>query len=51
VLATVLVVTLTPKGRLVRGSAYSAFIRASAEDEAGNALVRPRTWRFTVTKR
>lgn len=44
-------VTLDPAARLVRGATYSATVRTVAKDEAGNALVRAKTWRFTVTER
>lgn len=44
-------VTLKPTTGLARGSTYRATIRTTAKDEAGNALVRPRTWHFTVARR
>lgn len=44
-------VTLDPAARLVRGATYGATVRTVAKDEAGNALVRAKTWRFTVTER
>ncbi len=44
-------VTLKPTTGLARGSTYRATIRTVAKDEAGNALVRPRTWQVTVARR
>lgn len=44
-------VTLAPKIRLDRGATYRATVRAAAKDEAGNTLVRPKSWHFTVAKR
>lgn len=44
-------VTLAPTVRLDRGATYRATVRAAAKDEAGNTLVRPKSWHFTAAKR
>lgn len=40
--------TLKPNKKLEAGATYTATVTTAAKDQAGNALVAPKSWKFTV---